>query len=66
MKKLPAIQLDEDGRYFVQVAPNARIIFWMERQNGHDHHYMRLDLSPGTPVFDHPLGYDFCGGPSRN
>lgn len=32
-KKLPAVQLDDDGRYYIQLTEGCRFVFWMERRN---------------------------------
>lgn len=65
-KKLPTVDVDEaTGHYFVRVAKDCRLLFWMERHHGEDHHFVRLDVPDGTPVIDHWNGYAVIR-PTRN
>ena len=55
---MPVITMDTNGKFAVQIAEGAFITWWVFREGGQDHHYVRLMTPKGVSINEVPDGAD--------
>ena len=47
---LPVVTKRPDGKFSVEVAEGCFITWWMERENGEEHHFVQLRAPDKVPI----------------
>jgi hypothetical protein len=62
-KKLPTIQIDDEGTFTIEIAKDCFIRWWLERipgHEGHEHYCVAVDLPQDTHRREVEKGTIFC------